>query len=218
MLIAVGVQSCTFHETSYADGGGGGDHIFGATEDYGAKAACPSAVIGPFTRKASAFTEVGDTVIWGGKNAFPGRVKVPWVLVGVMRTSINTVPALPSSEAEATVKVTLGLWDRTDDTRDTAVVFEAKTEGQSEKKIKVDSQQDGLKDNFNILYVPEHKYTVYLRLDLMTKAHVPPQAPVLTADAIADFFSDQFAAQLRFVEWEFDMPDGVKLLCKIEEA
>jgi hypothetical protein len=214
----MGVQSCIYKETSYADGGGSGEHLYGATEDYGAKAACHSVVLGPFTKTSSAFAEVGDTVIWGGKEARIGRVKFPWVLLGVMRTSIKTVPVLPSSEAEATVKVMLGLWDRTDNTRDTAMVFEDKTEGQSEKRIDVDSQRDGKKDQFTMQYVPQHKYTAYLRLDVTTKARVPIQSAFLTADAIADFFGDGFGAQLRFVEGEFDMPDNVTLLCNLTEA
>lgn len=212
------VQACTSKQTSYADGGGSGQAIYGATGDYGAKAACHSVVFGPFTKTSSAFAEVGDAVIWGGKEARSGRVKLPWIVLGVMRTSIKTVPAFPSSEAEATVKETLGLWDRTDNTRDTAVVFEDKTEGQSEKTIDVDSQRDGKKDQFAIQYVPGHKYIAYLRLDVTTKARVPLQSAFLTADAITDFFGDRFGAQLRFVEWEFDMPENVTLLCNVTEA
>lgn len=135
-----------------------------------------------------------------------------------MRTSIQTVPPLPSSEAEATVKVTVGVWDRTDDTRDTAVVLEDNTTGQSEKRIDVDSRRDGKKDQFTVLYVPGHKYTAYVRIDVTTKVSVPIQAPALSADALSNFFGDKFGAQLRFVEWEFDMPDGVTLLCDVKRA
>lgn len=212
------VQSCTFKKTSYADGDGEGQATYGALEDYTAKAACHSVVVGPRKKVSSAFAAVGDTVIWGGHEAYPGRVKLPWVVLGIMRTSIQRVPPSPPSEAEATVEVTIGVWDRTDDTRETEVVLDEKTSGQSEKKVNVDSRRDGRTDQFTVTYVPGHKYTAYIRLEVRTEANVPIEAAPLSADGIADFFGDRFGAQLRFVEWEFDMPDGVTLLCNLTEA
>ena len=215
----VGVQSCTFKETTYADGSGDGAAIYGVTTDYQAKAACHAQVaIGPQRRTAKSKAVAGDTIIWGGTGSYSGRVKVPWTVRGTLTTQTQSAGILGQTKADASVVVTLGLWDQTDNVRDTEVVIDVSTTGQSAKNVNESSRANGKKDQFTATYVPGHKYTAFIQVEVSVKAEGQLKAPVLGADALADFFSDGFGAKLEFVEWEFDMPDGVKLLCNVNQA
>lgn len=212
------VQNCTFKETSYADGEGDGQAIYAVTSNYGAKVACHAfATAGVIKDSARAKAIAGDTIIWGGKDAHPGRVKLPWIIRGVMRTSTQTGIGR-DTEAEADVVVRIGIWDQTDNTREVSEVGNFLTEGQSEERVAADSRSSGEQSQFSLVYVPGHKYTAYIEIEAKVKAKPDFPNILLSADAIADFFGDDFGAFLEFVEWEFDMPDGVRLICNVNEA
>jgi hypothetical protein len=211
-------ESCTYKDTSYADGDSEGQGIYGVTSDYQAKAAAHAVAIGPLHRTSSAWAAAGDTVIWGGKDAFPGRVKVPWVVQGTLTTQTNSAGPLGQTKADASVVVTIGLWDRTADTRDTEIVIDIKSEGQASKNVDESSREAGKKDEFTMNFVPGHKYTVYIKLEVQGRAEGQIKAPILGADAFPDFFSDGFGAKFESVTWELDMPDSVHVICNVTEA
>lgn len=211
-------QSCTFKQTSYADGSGDGQSIYGVTDDYQAKVAGHAEAIGPFQRSAKAKAAAGDSIIWGGSKPYSGRVRIPWSVRGTLTTQTQSAGPLGQTKAEAKVRVTVALTDQTAGSTDSEVVIDITSSGQATKAVDESSVDEGKKDIFDTTFLPGHKYITYIQIEIEAHAEGQIKAPVLGADSLPDFFSDGFGAKLDSVTWELDLPDGVTLLCNVQQS